>query len=117
VAIYIDRAEMPILGAAQESEACQRLDTIPEIRPLTPHSSARLDRAFRKGREFAAWVGPVPRQHSTEANRSFSVSAGKATVNLRKLFCSGERAVLKYSDKQCSDKTGLRRIARTSNTN
>ncbi len=35
--------------------------------------------AFRKGREFAAWLGIVPRHYSTGARRPCSVSASAAT--------------------------------------
>jgi transposase len=29
--------------------------------------------AFRKGRDFAAWLGVVPEEHSTEASRRYGI--------------------------------------------
>ena len=68
LAEHIEQAEMLIQRAAQQSEACQRLDAIPGIGPLTATALIAAignGGAFRKGREFAAWVGLVPREHST----------------------------------------------------
>ena len=59
---------MLIHSAAHQREACQRLDAIPEIGPLTATALIAAignGGAFRKGCEFAAWVGLVPREHST----------------------------------------------------
>ena len=47
---------------------CQRLRTIPGIGPLTATAlvAAVSDAsAFKNGRQLAAWLGLVPRQHST----------------------------------------------------
>jgi transposase len=68
LASHIEQAEMLIQRAAQQSEACQRLDAIPGIGPLTATALIAAignGEAFRKGRDFAAWVGLVPREHST----------------------------------------------------
>ena len=57
-----------IAAVAKESESCQRLQTIPGVGPMvaTALVSAVGDgRAFRNGRELAAWLGLVPRQCST----------------------------------------------------
>jgi transposase len=68
LAAHLDEAETLIQRAALQSEACQRLDAIPGIGPLTATALIAAignGGAFRKGREFAAWVGLVPREHST----------------------------------------------------
>ena len=52
----------------QEDAASVRLATIPGIGPLTASAlSATIGdaRDFKSGRQLAAWVGLVPRQHST----------------------------------------------------
>ena len=54
--------------SAREDEGCRRLDEIPGIGPII---STALTAAvgngsgFRKGRDMAAWLGLVPRQHSS----------------------------------------------------
>ncbi len=102
---HIEQAEMLIQRAAQQSEACQRLDAIPGIGPLTATALIAAignGGAFRKGREFAAWVGLVPREHSTGGKQKLLGISKRGNSYLRKLFVQGARAVLKYRDKQCS---------------
>src|SRR3981189_1046229 len=53
---------------ASSDEACRRLRQIPGIGPLVATAivaSIGNGAAFRKGREFAAWMGLLPKQHST----------------------------------------------------
>lgn len=105
LAIHIEQAEMLIQRAAQQSEACQRLDAIPGIGPLTATALIAAignGGAFRKGREFAAWVGLVPREHSTGGKQKLLGISKRGNSYLRKLFVQGARAVLRYRDKQCS---------------
>jgi transposase len=65
---HLDEAKALIERAAQQNEACQRLDAIQGIGALTATALIAAignGGAFRKGREFAAWVVLVPREHST----------------------------------------------------
>ena len=51
-----------------DDQACQRLVKIPDIGPVTETAVIAAignGAAFRKGREFAAWMGVVPREHCT----------------------------------------------------
>ena len=108
LAVHIEQAEALIHRAAQQSEACQRLDAIPGIGPLTATALIAAignGGAFHKGREFAAWVGLVPREHSTGGKQKLLGISKRGNSYLRKLFVQGARAVLRYRDKQCS---GLR---------
>ena len=53
---------------ASQDAACQRLRQIPGVGPLVATATVAAignGAAFRKGREFAAWLGLIPRQHST----------------------------------------------------
>ena len=105
---HIEQAETLIQRAAQQNEACQRLDAIPGIGPLTATALIAAignGEAFRKGREFSAWLGLVPRQHSTGGKQKLLGISKRGNSYLRKLFVQGARAVLQFRDKQCS---GLR---------
>jgi transposase len=56
----IDEADAVIKKTAGENEACRRLVTIPGIGPVTATAVIAAignGAAFRKGREFAAWLG------------------------------------------------------------
>jgi len=85
--------------------ALKRLDAIPGIGPLTATALIAAignGAAFRKGREFAAWVGLVPREHSAGGKQKLLDISKRGNSYLRKLFVLGAGAVLKYRDKQCS---------------
>jgi transposase len=50
--------------------------------------------AFRKGREFAAWLGVVPRQYSTGGKPRLLSISKRGNVYLRKLLIHGARAAV-----------------------
>ena len=57
-----------IVRRSREDEVARRLMTIPGIGPITATAITALappPGTFAKGRDFAAWVGLTPRQHST----------------------------------------------------
>ena len=56
--------------------------------------------AFRKGREFAAWMGVVPREHSTGGKQKLLGISKRGNRYLRKLFVQCARAVLQQKTKQ-----------------
>jgi hypothetical protein len=78
-------------------EACQRLRKILGVGPLVSTATVAAignGEAFRKGRECAAWLGLVPRQHSTGGRaRLFGISK-RGNIYLRRMFIHGARAVL-----------------------
>ena len=64
----IDRVTGEITAVATADPACQRLMAVPGVGPLSATAlvaSVGNGSAFSKGRDFAAWLGLVPRQHST----------------------------------------------------
>ena len=103
LAMRLEEADALIQKTAQESEVCRRLDAIPGIGPVT--ATALLAAignggAFRKGREFAAWVGLVPREHSTGGKQKLLGISKRGNGYLRRLFVQGARAVLQFREKQ-----------------
>jgi transposase len=108
LAIRLEEADALIRKTAQESEVCRRLDAIPGIGPLTATALIAAignGAAFRKGREFAAWVGLVPREQSTGGRQTLLGISKRGNSYLRRLFVQGARAVLQFREKQSS---GLR---------
>jgi transposase len=103
LAIRLDEADGLILKTAQGNEVCRRLDAIPGIGPLTATAVIAAignGAAFHKGREFAAWVGLVPREHSTGGKQKLLGISKRGNSYLRRLFVQGARAVLQFRDKQ-----------------
>jgi transposase len=108
MAVRIDEADAVLNKTARENAACRRLLAIPGIGPVT--STALIaaignGAAFRKGREFAAWMGVVPREHSTGGKQKLLGISKRGNTYLRTLFIHGARAVLQQRAKQTS---GLR---------
>ncbi len=82
----------------QADKNCQRLLTIPGIGPLnaTALVSAVGDPAnFRNGRDLAAWLGLVPRQHSTGGKPRLLGISKRGNRYLRTLLIHGARAALR----------------------
>jgi transposase len=103
--LRIDEADALIKKTARENEACQRLMAIPGIGPVTATAVVAAignGRAFRKGREFAAWRGVVPREHSTGGKQKLLGISKRGNSYLRRLFVQGARAVLQQRTKQSS---------------
>ena len=60
--------EREIHTAARQDEDVQRLMTVPGIGPITAmaiQAFAPPMESFQRGRDFSAWLGLVPRQHTT----------------------------------------------------
>ena len=78
---------------------CQRLLTIPGIGPLTATAlvAAVSDATHVKnGRPCAAWLGLVPRQHSTGGKPRLLGISKRGDGDLRKLFVHGARATMRW---------------------
>lgn len=105
-------ANARVLRISQQDPACQRLQKIPGFGPLT--ASALVAKvgdgtAFRNGREMAAYLGLVPRQHSTGGKPKLLGISKRGDSYLRKLLVHGGRAVLRAARRD-PDKPGHRRL-------
>jgi transposase len=92
----------------------QRLATIPGIGPIiaTAIASTVVEASgFRSGREFAAWLGLVPRQHSTGGKARLGGISKRGNQYLRRLLINGASANLLRSKATNADPwvIGLRR--------
>jgi transposase len=84
-------------------EACQRLAQLAGIGPLTATALvAAVGNAtdFKNGRQFAAWLGLVPRQHSTGGKTTLLGMTKRGNRYLRTLLIHGARAVLRVVDRK-----------------
>jgi transposase len=76
---------------------CRRLRQIPGFGPLVSTATVAAignGAAFRRGRDFAAWVGVVPRQYSTGGKQKLFGISKRGNVYLRRMLIHGARAVL-----------------------
>lgn len=104
----LDELEAKIARWAKADEQAQRLMGIPGVGPITATAllAAVGDvRTFRNGRELAAWLGLVPRQHSTGGREQLLGISKRGDSYVRGLLIHGARAVLRVSGRktdQCS---------------
>jgi transposase len=76
---------------------CTRIRKIPGIGPVVATAIVAAignGAAFRKGREFAAWLGIVPRQYSTGDKAKLLGISKRGNVYLRKILIHGARAAV-----------------------
>jgi transposase len=95
LAYYQEKLE----ALAQTHPECQRLMTIPGIGPLTATAlvAAVSDAsAFKNGRQFAAWLGLVPRQYSTGGKERLLGISKRGDSYLRKLLVHGARTTIRW---------------------
>ena len=93
------RCEKKINVINKEHEACQRLDQVLGIGPVTAtalYAAAGDGKNFSNGRHFAAWVGLVPKQHATGGKPGLLGISKRGNTYLRTLLIHGARAVLRY---------------------
>lgn len=88
------------VGAIHKSHpVCKRLSKIPGVGPLTATAmiAAVSDpSAFKNGREMAAWIGLVPKQHSSGGKERLLGISKRGDVYLRTLLIHGARASLAW---------------------
>lgn len=86
-----------IARRARENPVARRLMTIPGIGPLIATAFATLappPELFAKGRDFAAWLGLTPRQHSTGGKQRLGSTTKMGERSLRRLLIIGANSVI-----------------------
>jgi len=81
-------------------ETSKRLDEIPGVGPALATAlvaSIADPNAFRSGRNFSAWIGLVPRQHSSGGKDKLGSISKQGDRYLRSLFMAGALAVIRYA--------------------
>lgn len=89
-----------IAALARASEAAHRLMKIEGVGPVTATAlvaSVGDAGVFQNGRQFAAWLGLTPRQHSTGGTQRLGAMTKHGDVYLRTLLIHGARAVLRVT--------------------
>jgi len=84
----------------KESEVSKKLACIPGIGPLTASAliaSVGDARSFKSGRQLAAWLGLVPRQHSSGGKQILQGISKRGDTYLRTLLIHGARSVIRIA--------------------
>jgi transposase len=95
--LQIEEMNDEVERIASSDAGCMRLRQIPGIGPLVATAIVAAignGAAFHKGREFAAWLGIVPRQYSTGGKARLYGISKRGNNYLRKILIHGARAVV-----------------------
>jgi transposase len=99
----IGSIEKRIVAQHRSNEASKRLETIPGIGVVgaTTITAVVTDpKAFRSGRDFAAWIGIVPRQDSTGGKQKLGPISKQGDQYLRRILIVGAHSVLRRARQQ-----------------
>ena len=92
----VSESDRDIKQIAANRDDCRRLLTIPGLGPLNATALVAAignGQEFKNGREVAAWLGLVPRQHSTGGQTKLLGVTKRGNPYLRKLLIHGARSV------------------------
>jgi len=93
----IGRIEQRITAWRLSDDACRRISEIPGVGLLTATAAVAVigdARAFKSGREFAAYLGLVPRQNGSGGKVRLGGISKRGDVYLRTLLIHGARSVI-----------------------
>jgi transposase len=93
--VEIVQATRDLVEWADQSPLCRRAATVPGVGPIiaTAVVAAVGDgRMFARGRDMAAWLGVVPRQHSTGGRPTLGSISKRGNTYLRELFIQGAQS-------------------------
>jgi transposase len=84
----------------RSSETSRRLDDCPGVGPALATALVATiadPKSFRSGRNFSAWIGLVPKQHSSGGKNKLGSISKQGDRYLRGLFVAGALAVIRYA--------------------
>ena len=100
--------ERQLMSWHRSTEASRRLATIPGVGVITATALvATIGDAsqFRSGRQLAAWLGLVPKQHSSAGKDRLGRISKRGDGYLRKLLVHGARTVLLWSRRKKEERS------------
>lgn len=97
----LDELELKVKESNKRNDVISKLQKIPGIGPLT--ASAMIAtignfNEFKNGRELAAFLGVVPRQHSSGGKQNLLGISKRGDGYLRTLLIHGARSVIRYAE-------------------
>lgn len=99
----IAELEKATVQEAARGATLRRLQTMPGVGPITAmaiETFAPPMAVFRRGRDFAAWLGLVPRQHSTGGKPLLGKISKMGQRDIRRLLIIGAMAVIRSTSRK-----------------
>ena len=102
----IGKLDKEVRKRAKESDEAKRLTAIPGIGPvcaMAVQAFAPPMEGFRRGHDFSAWLGLVPRQCSTGGKPKLGRISKTGQRDLRRLPVAGAIAVIRWAFRRGTD--------------
>lgn len=116
----IGEMEVQIQAWHRANALSRRLERIPGIGPITASAlvaSIGNAKNFANGRQLAAWLGLVPRQHSTGGKTNLLGISKRGDTYLRTLLIHGARAVIRQAERKPDIQGWLQKLIGRRNKN
>jgi transposase len=118
----VQEIDQQVQQLARQSPVCRQLEQIPGIGPITATALeatvADNIKTFRNGRHLAAFLGLVPKQHSSGGKERLQGISKRGDGYLRRLLIHGARSVLHHAtSKPERSSSWLAQLAARRNTN
>ncbi len=92
--------ERQMAATAKQDDTARRIQTMPGIGPINAAAFLAFAppmESFRKGRDFAAWLGLVPRQHSTGGKAKLGKVSKMGQADMRRLLITGATVCIRWA--------------------
>jgi transposase len=99
----VGELEVQIQSWHRENDLSRKLAQIPGIGPITASALVATigdAKNFENGRQLAAWLGLVPRQHSSGGKATLLGISKRGDTYLRTLLIHGARAVIRVAERK-----------------
>ena len=99
----IAKMEATLKQEAARSGASSRMMTMPGLGPITAmaiEAFAPTLSVFKRSRDFAAWLGLVPRQHSTGGKQVLGRTSKMGQRDIRRLLIIGAMSVIRWATRK-----------------
>jgi transposase len=116
----VGELEQEIQRWHKHNSLSQKLAKIPGIGPITATAMIATvgdARHFANGRQLAAWLGIVPKQHSTGGKSRLLGISKRGDRYLRTLLIHGARAVVRIAERKAEAESWIRRLLARRNKN
>ena len=98
LSVQIAELTASIKRITRSDDTARRLMTIPGVGPISAMALTALappKESFEKGRDFSAWVGLTPKQHSTGGKPRLGKTSKMGQKDIRRLLIIGAMSVIK----------------------
>ena len=99
----VEALETRLRAEARGGAAAQRAQTMPGVGPVTAMAIAAFAppmEIFHRGRDFAAWLGLVPKQYSTGGKPRLGRTSKMGQRDIRRLLIIGAMAVIRAAQRK-----------------